>query len=98
MEKHTPHHKLTLIKQCIEQGRYRFTQSALDGGDEMGFDRPGMAHVITQLTQQDFYKSMTTYLGHKVWQDVYRPTTSLGLAYIKLTLIDDLLIVSFKER
>jgi motility quorum-sensing regulator/GCU-specific mRNA interferase toxin len=28
---------------------------------------------------------------------VYRPTTPAGEAYLKLTVIDDVLIVSFKE-
>ena len=32
-----------------------------------------------------------------VWQDVYRPTTRVGDVYLKLTVIDDVLIVSFKE-
>jgi len=45
----------------------------------------------------DFVKSMTTYEDHKVWQDVYRPRTSAGEVYLKLTVIEDVLIVSFKE-
>jgi len=32
-----------------------------------------------------------------VWQDVYRSSTSAGDVYLKLTVIDDRLIVSFKE-
>jgi motility quorum-sensing regulator/GCU-specific mRNA interferase toxin len=32
-----------------------------------------------------------------VWQDVYRPMTVAGGVYLKLTVIDDVLIVSFKE-
>lgn len=34
---------------------------------------------------------------HKVWQDVYRPSTPAGDVCLKLTVIDDVLIVSFKE-
>jgi motility quorum-sensing regulator/GCU-specific mRNA interferase toxin len=34
----------------------------------------------------------------RVWQDVYRSATLAGIAYIKLTVVDDLLIVSFKEH
>ena len=44
-----------------------------------------------------FYKSMTTHADHTVWQDVYRPSTQAGDVYLKLTVIDDVLIVSFKE-
>ncbi len=49
------------------------------------------------LTPADFYKSMTTHADYKVWQDVYRPSTQAGDVYLKLTVIDDVLIVSFKE-
>ena len=50
-----------------------------------------------ELTPADFHKSMTTHADHGVWQDVYRPTTTAGEVYLKLTVIDDVLIVSFKE-
>lgn len=40
---------------------------------------------------------MTTHADHTVWQDVYQPRTQAGDVYLKLTVIDDLLIVSFKE-
>lgn len=45
----------------------------------------------------DFYKSMTTHADHTIWQDVYRPRSAAADIYLKLTLVDDLLIVSFKE-
>ncbi|MEN6602009.1 MAG: type II toxin-antitoxin system MqsR family toxin, partial [Bryobacteraceae bacterium] len=33
----------------------------------------------------------------RIWQDVYRPKTPVGDVYLKLTVIDDVLIVWFKE-
>jgi len=56
-----------------------------------------MLGVIASLMPADFYKSMTTHADHRVWQDVYRPTTSAGPVYLKLTVIEDVLVVSFKE-
>jgi len=56
-----------------------------------------MLAVVMELTPADFYKSMTTHADHTVWQDVYRPSTQTGDVYLKLTVIDDVLIVSFKE-
>jgi motility quorum-sensing regulator/GCU-specific mRNA interferase toxin len=56
-----------------------------------------MLAVVMALTPADFYKSMTTHADHTVWQDVYRPNTQAGDVYLKLTVIDDVLIVSFKE-
>lgn len=63
----------------------------------MGFDFDGMLEVVLRLTHADFYKSMTTHADHRVWQDVYCPMTIAGEVYLKLTVIDDVLIVSFKE-
>lgn len=45
----------------------------------------------------DFYKSMTTYHDHRLWQDVYHVHAQLGWIYVKLTVVDDVLVVSFKE-
>jgi motility quorum-sensing regulator / GCU-specific mRNA interferase toxin len=56
-----------------------------------------MLAVVAALNNADFFKSMTTHADHRVWQDVYRPTTPAGKVYLKLTVIDDVLIVSFKE-
>jgi motility quorum-sensing regulator/GCU-specific mRNA interferase toxin len=39
----------------------------------------------------------TTHNDHRVWQDVYPGKTTDGIAlYVKLTVVEDLLIVSFK--
>ena len=97
MEKGTPHCKLSLIKTMIEAGRVRSTASALAGGAALGFDFDGIVAILMALTPTDFYKSITTLANDKVWQDVYRPTTSAGEVYLKLTVNDDVLIVSFKE-
>jgi motility quorum-sensing regulator/GCU-specific mRNA interferase toxin len=97
MEKGTPHCKLAVVKALIEAGKVRSTMSALAGGAALGFDFEGIVAVVKALTPADFHKSMTTHADHQVWQDVYRPTTPAGEVYLKLTVIDDLLIVSFKE-
>lgn len=97
MEKQTPHCKLSVIKDLIATGNVRTTKTAREGAAALGFDFDGMLAVVMALTQADFYKSMTTHADHRVWQDVYRPMTQAGEVYIKLTVINDVLIVSFKE-
>ena len=97
MDKHTPHCKLSAIKTMIEAGRVRSTKAAREGAVALGLDFDGMLAVITALAPADFYKSMTTHTDHQIWQDVYKPTTAVGEVYLKLTVIDDVLIVSFKE-
>ena len=97
MEKRTPHCDLAVVKGLITTGKVRTTQSARTGAIKLGFDFRGMLNVVLSLTSRDFYKSMTSHADHKIWQDVYRPKTSAGEVYLKLTVIDDVLIVSFKE-
>ena len=97
MEKQTSHYKLSVVKAMIEAGNVRSTKSALMGGEAMGFGFDDIINVVMALTPTDFYKSMTTHTDHRVWQDVYRPTTSAGEVYLKLTIVDDVLIVAFKE-
>jgi motility quorum-sensing regulator/GCU-specific mRNA interferase toxin len=99
MEKATPHCKLPVVKALVEAGRVRATASAYNGARELGVtDLAGMCAVVLALTPSDFYKSMTTHGDHRIWQDVYHATTPSGdEVYLKLTVIDDVLIVSFKE-
>jgi len=97
MEKGKPHCPLSVVKTLIAAGKVRSTNSALAGGAALGFDFEGIVMVVDALTLSDFYKSMTTKTDHRVWQDVYRPVTHLGDIYLKLTVIDEVLIVSFKE-
>lgn len=98
MEKRTPHCKLSLVKKLIEANRVRATMSAYQGAADAGiYDLEGMCAVVRALTARDFYKSMTTHADHRTWQDVYRTQAANKPLYVKLTVIDDVLIVSFKE-
>jgi len=97
MEKRSPHCKLPVVKTLIAAGKVRTTMSALAGAAAIGFGVDEIVEVVMALNVQDFYKSMTTHADHTIWQDVYRPTTRAGEVYLKLTVIDDVLIVSFKE-
>ena len=97
MEKPSPHCKLSMVNAFVEAGKVRATHSARLGATALGMEVSDMLAVVMTLTPADIYKSMTTHADHKVWQDVYRPSTPAGDVYLKLTVIDDVLIVSFKE-
>ena len=97
MEKRVPHCKLAIVKALLDAGKVRATHSARLGATALGFEFSDMLAVVRALAPSDFYKSMTTHADHTVWQDVYRPSTQAGDVYLKLTVIDDVLIVSFKE-
>lgn len=97
MEKRTPHCKLPIVKALVKAGKVHTTHAARTGATALGLTLPDMLAVILALTPADFYKSMTTHANHTIWQDVYRPRTPAGDVYLKLTVLDDVLIVSFKE-
>jgi motility quorum-sensing regulator/GCU-specific mRNA interferase toxin len=98
LEKLSPHYGLADVEELIELGRVRATRSAREGAVALGIDFPGMVAVVAKLTMREFYKSMTTHADHTIWQDVYHAEAPGGQRiYLKLTIIDSVLIVSFKE-
>lgn len=99
MEKNAPHCKLSVVKALIEADKVSATGSAYSGAREVGiYDLAGMCAVVMTLTSTCFYKSMTTHADHRIWQDVYHTKTANDdPVYLKLTVVNDVLIVSFKE-
>ncbi len=99
MEKSTAHYRLDDVRRLIDEGMARATKSAFETAREVQiFCLDDMLKIVCKLSSRDLHKSMTTFADHRVWQDVYHGQTDAGLAvYIKLTIADGLLIVSFKE-
>ncbi len=83
MEKGTPHYKREVVTAMVNAGHVRATKAAREGGAALGFNFDDMLAVVLALTAADFHKSMTTHADHRVWQDVYRPTTPVGEVYLK---------------
>lgn len=100
MEKRKPHYDLAIVRSLIEAGKVKATASAYNTARLIGVNELAeMCDVVTSLTPANFYKSMTTHKDHSIWQDVYHAKTAAEIeVYLKLTIIDDLLIVSFKEQ
>lgn len=104
MEKKKPHHLLALVKElAMNPATRRFTGTAIKGAAEFGLDNEGIVGVISNLNYSDFFKSMTTYADHTLWQDVYRPKFKETELYIKLTVEEInngnlVAIISFKEK
>jgi motility quorum-sensing regulator / GCU-specific mRNA interferase toxin len=86
------------MKTMVEAGKVAATASAFQGARDLGInDLDGMCAVVMNLTPSNFFKSMTTVADHRIWQDAYRTQADGKDVYLKLTVIDDVLIVSFKE-
>jgi len=53
------------------------------------------------MTRQMFFKSMTSYRDHTLWQDVYHvPSSDRLTIYLKFTanVVTTFTVLSFKER
>lgn len=65
----------------------------------MGLTTAEMLAVIASLSRREFYKSMTIFTDHRVWQDVYHAATpARTYTYIKFILRDAAPVIQFKER
>ena len=98
MEKRKAHYPLTTVKRLTAERRVSFTVTAVAGAAAMGFSTDEILSVVSSLTNRNFYKSMTSHTDHTVWHDVYHADTLRGVVYLKLTVLKDLVIVSFKEK
>ena len=52
------------------------------------------------MERKHFYKSMTSYSNHKIWQDVYHVPYDDMILYVKFTqnTISEFTLLSFKEK
>jgi len=101
MDKKKPTYDLEAFKQAfstIESLNMTFT--AANDAANLGFDRAGVVAFLQAMQSAHFYKSMTSYADHTVWQDVYHVLSAAGVLYIKFTADTVTLfkILSFKEK
>jgi motility quorum-sensing regulator / GCU-specific mRNA interferase toxin len=101
MEKRRPTYDLEAIKLAIGSvDTLAMMTSALRDATALGFDRGGIVETIVSIERRMFYKSMTTFADHRVWQDVYHvPARGLTL-YVKFQadVITEFTVMSFKEK
>ena len=97
MEKGAPACKLSVVKAMVAAGQVRSTMSALAGAAALGFDfdghagdRPG-AEPFGFSQEHDNPRRSPGLAGRVPTQDAGRR------GVLKLTVIDEVLIVSFKE-
>lgn len=101
MEKTTPHYDLAVIQADVARlGAAAFTRSALVSGRRLGLTLREMQDVIAGLQGRMLYKSLTTHLDHRLWQDVYHASIDTVELYIKVTCRfgGGPPVISFKEK
>ena len=96
MEKFNPSYSLTEFKNSD----YNITTTAKRTARDLGFDMDGINEVVSTMELKHFYKSMTSYANHKIWQDVYHVPYGDYILYIKFTqnVISEFTLLSFKEK
>lgn len=98
MEKRIPHYPLPAIKeQMTSIEAMNMTLSSKDGIRAAGMTMDDALAVVRGLSRGDFYKSMTTNMNHRVWQDVYHAEWRGRSLYVKFQQAGEYLVVSFKE-
>jgi motility quorum-sensing regulator / GCU-specific mRNA interferase toxin len=99
--KRRPTYDLEAIKAAIGSVEtLAVTTSALRDAAALGFDRNGIVEVIHSITRSMFFKSMTTFADHRVWQDVYHVPARGTMLYVKFQadVLAEFTIMSFKEK
>ncbi|MDQ0395917.1 type II toxin-antitoxin system MqsR family toxin [Labrys monachus] len=101
MEKRRPTYDLEAIKDAIGSSEtLAITVSALRDATALGFDRPRIADTIAGIRPRMFFKSMTTFVDHRVWQDVYHVPLDGLILYVKFQadVVTEFGRMSFKEK
>ena len=100
-EKRQPTYDLEAFKAAFSSvERLAVTGTALRSAAALGFGRAEIVETIQTMQREHFYKSMTSYADHRLWQDVYHVPSAVGVLYIKFTAdaITEFLLLSFKEK
>jgi len=101
MEKKRPTYDLEAIKATFGSvNSLAITSTALRNATELGFDRSGIVKVIATIERRMFYKSMTTFADHRLWQDVYHVPVGDIVLYVKFQadVITEFMLMGFKEK
>jgi motility quorum-sensing regulator/GCU-specific mRNA interferase toxin len=100
MDKKRPTYNLEDIKEALSsQDLLRITRTARKSVIEMGLRDSDVINIIQRLEASNFYKSMTSYQDHRVWQDVYHTKYGELILYLKFTIDSEgFFVLSFKEK
>ena len=96
MEKFNPTYGLEEFKHS----NFEITKTAQRTALELEFDEEDVRRIVLTMKREHFYKSMTSYANHKIWQDVYHVPCGNLILYIKFTqnVISEFTLLSFKEK
>lgn len=96
MEKIVPTYNLDEFKNSD----FEITFTARKSARDLGFGKKDIHEIVSTMERKHFYKSMTSYADHKIWQDVYHVPCGDLILYVKFTqnTISEFTLLSFKEK
>ncbi len=96
MEKFMPTYNLEEFKKSD----FEITKTAQKNARDLGFNKKSIYEIVSTMESEHFYKSMTSYANHKIWQDVYHVPCGDLILYVKFTqnVISEFTLLSFKEK
>jgi len=101
VDKRKPAYDLSAFKAAFASvERLRATGTAVRSAAALGFGAAEIVATIQTMERKQFYKSMTSYSDHRIWQDVYHVPSAAGVLYVKFTAdaVTAFLLLSFKEK
>jgi motility quorum-sensing regulator/GCU-specific mRNA interferase toxin len=101
MEKRRPTYDLSAFQAaCSSSDGFELTMAARRGAHELALGPDDVVAVLLSMRWNHFYKSMTSYDDHTVWQDVYHVRWGNLKIYVKFTAgrVLEFRLLSFKER
>ena len=76
----------------------KMSHTARLNASELGIFEQDVIEIINRLESKEFYKSMTSYVDHRIWQDVYRTQWRGILLYLKFAVdLNGFIIISLKK-
>lgn len=100
MEKKKPHYDLDELKELVKNDKTRhITYLSIQNAHKIGFSETEIVETILLLDIGAFYKSMTSYGSHTLWQDVYKLSKKGLNLYVKVQKSKDgkCVIIDFKQ-
>jgi len=100
-EKRKPTYDLAAFKVAFDDvDKLNVTGTAVRSAAALGFGRTEIVATILNMRRAHFYKSMTSYGDHRIWQDVYHVPSEVGTLYVKFTadVVTAFLLLSFKRK
>ena len=100
MEKRSPHYDQgTILKTLSTVDALRITRTAMICAERLGLSLADVVTLIQTITRRHFYKSMTSFVDVRIWQDVYHVRWVETVLYVKFTTdAEGYLVISLKEK